>query len=435
MTETTGTTGGTEGTRAADASGTPGTPGTGETTRVGRMAGPADRFGAIEVPGARVSDWREPDSVEALAEVVEQAFRSRRSLLVAGGGTRLHWANRARPLRFGLSIRGLQGIDTFEPEEGVLHAAAGTTVRELQAAALAEGWELPLDAPGAASTLGGVLSTGVEGPRAQAFGRVRDAILGLEVVGADGILSRCGGRVVKNVTGYDLAKLYCGAFGSLGVIVGAWLRLRPRPAVQRAFRARVAAGSAMEALERAGELARAGSVRALVWSWPAVGSAGHEEASIQLELGGHETQVAQDHDRIAAELELVETSCESIDALRDARAESWEDPVVLRARVPTTRCAELVGALRALGLALEVEPGSGVVHARGSFESAAALRSLRGQAEALGGLASFERLPEPWRAELDVFGEAGRAGSLMAGIKRRFDPEGILNPGRFVAGL
>ena len=220
------------------------------------------------------------------------------------------------------------------------------------------------------------------------------------------------------------------------MIVGAWLRLRPRPAVQRAFQARVAAGTAMAAaLARAGELARSGSVRALVWSVPPVGSAGDDEALIQLELGGQDAQVAHDHARIAAELELVETSCESIDALRDARAEAWEDPVVVRARVPITRCGELVGALRALGLALEVEPGSGVVHARGSLESAASLRSLRGQAEAFGGLATFERLPEPWRAELDVFGDAGRAGSLMAGIKRRFDPEGILNPGRFVAGL
>lgn len=388
-----------------------------------------------EVPGGRVSDWCEPDSVAALCDIVEQAARSRRSLLVAGGRTRLHWANRARPLAFGLSTRGLQGVDTFEPDEGVLHAAAGTTVGELQVAALAEGWELPLDAPGPDSTLGGVLSTAVEGPRAQAFGRVRDAILGLEVVMADGSFSKCGGRVVKNVTGYDLAKLYCGAFGSLGVIVGAWLRLRPRPAVQRAFQARVAAGSASAALARAGELARLAGVRALVWSWPATGSAGDDEALIQLELGGQQAQVAHDHGRIAAEFELVETSCESIDALRDARAEAREDAVVLRARVPVTRCGELVGALRALGLALEVEPGSGVVHARGSLESAASLRALRERAEALGGIASFERLPDEWRAELDVFGDAGRAGSLMAGIKRRFDPEGILNPGRFVAGL
>jgi len=391
--------------------------------------------GAVEVPGARVADWCEPDSVEALCDVVEQLARSRRSLLVAGGRTRLHWANRARPLALGLSTRGLQGIDTFEPEEGVLHAAAGTTVRELQVAARAEDWELPLDAPGPGSTLGGVLSTAVEGPRAQAFGRVRDAILGLEVVAADGSLSKCGGRVVKNVTGYDLAKLYCGAFGSLGVIVGAWLRLRPRPSVQRAFEARVAAGSARAALERAGELARLASVRALVWSWPPVGSAGRDEPRLQLEFGGHDAQVIHDHGRIAAEFALVETACESIDALRDARAEAREDPVVLRARVPVARSAELVEPLRALGLALEIEPGAGVIHARGALDSAASLRALRGRAEALGGIASFERLPDEWRAELDVFGVAGGAGSLMSGIKRCFDPDGILNPGRFVAGL
>ncbi len=392
----------------------------------------SDRLERVAVPGAVVDHFLEPDSIEAAREIIEEAGRAGRSLLIAGGGTRLHWANPARPLAFGLSTRGLHGIDELEPEEGVLHAAAGTPVAEVRAAARAEGWELPLDAPGAGSTIGGVIATAVQGPRANAFGRVSDAVLGLDVVGADGVPSRCGGRVVKNVTGYDLAKLYCGSFGSLALITGAWLRLRPRPAVQRAFTAEIPARAAE--LEACRALASRGSVRAMVWSAGGRGADG-DEARLHVELGGHEAEVDHDRALLAERFALEEVACERIDALRDARAEGQEGTVALRARVPGDRCAELVDEARAAGLRVEVEPALGVLHGRGRLESAAALRSLRERAEALGGVATVERMPASWSGELDVFGDAGAARALMAGIKRRFDPQDLFNPGRYVSGL
>lgn len=381
----------------------------------------------VEIPGAVVERFYEPTAKEDVGAIVEEAARERTGLLIAGGRTRLHWANLARNISLGLSLRGLSGVDEFEPEEGVLHAAAGTPVREIQSLVSAEGWELPLDSPGATSTVGGTVASAAVGPRAQAFGRVSNAILGLDVVGADGVASKCGGRVVKNVTGYDLAKLYCGSFGTLAVITGAWLRLRPTPAVRRVFSARPDSGR--EDFEVCRALSQLTSIRALVWSQ----LPGSDSAEVVIELGGSEEGVAHDRDRIAAVLDLSEAPPNRIDVLRDERAEVGNDPIVLRARVLGTECEELTRLILRSGFSVSVDPGLGVIHGRGSVEEPKQLLMIRKRAQAGGGLATFEVLPDAWRAELGVFDEASGSEALMTSLKKRFDPAGILNPGRTVA--
>lgn len=391
--------------------------------------GSGPRRDRVVVPGAVVERFYEPDREIEVARVIARTVEEGGSLLIAGGRTRLHWANPAPSLSQGLSLRGVRGIDEFEPEEGVLHVRAGTPVAEVCEVAEREGWELGFDPPGASSTIGGVIATAVTGPRAQCFGRVADSLLGLDLVGADGVVSKCGGRVVKNVTGYDMAKLYCGSFGTLGVVTGAWLRLRPAPALRCAFEASPAEhGVDLEACQRLAEL---GSVRAFLWLEEGEGGA----PSIELELAGSEAEVAHDRAEIEADLPLVEIPCERIDARRDARAEAGEDGVVLRARVLARCVGELARAMRPTDLRLEIEPGLGVVHARGELEAPMDLQEIRLRAESLGGLATFEVLPEAWRTQLDVFGEPGGSLRLMAEIKRRFDPAGVLNPGRFVVGI
>ena len=381
----------------------------------------------VEIPGAVVERFYEPTAKEDVGVIVEEAARARTGLLIAGGRTRLHWANLARDISVGLSLRGLSGVDQFEPEEGVLHAAAGTSVREIRSVVSAEGWELPLDPPGATSTVGGTVASAAVGPRAQAFGRVSDAILGLDVVGADGVASKCGGRVVKNVTGYDLAKLYCGSFGTLVVITGAWLRLRPTPATRRTFSARP--GSGREDFEACRSLSQLTSIRAIVWNQ----APGRDSAEVVIELGGSEEGVAHDRDRIAAVLDIGEAPPNRIDVLRDERAVVGNDPIVLRARVLGTECEALTRMILRAGLAVSVDPGLGVIHARGSLEEPEQLLEIRTRAQAGGGLATFEVLPDAWRAELGVFDEPSGTEALMTSLKNRFDPAGILNPGRSAA--
>lgn len=385
---------------------------------------------AIEVPGASVSRLHQPSTIAEVGDIVAEASRERRGLLIVGGRTRLRCANAARGIGAGVSTGGLDGVDEFEPEEGVLHARAGTPIGEIRRIASAEGWELPLDTPGANSTLGGTLATGSMGPRAMAFGRVQDAVLGLDVVGGDGVASKCGGRVVKNVTGYDMAKLYCGSFGSLAVITGAWLRLRPAPAVRDVLAAR----AELVSFESVRRLAALESVRALVWNQESES----ERAEVVLELAGSEEGVANDRREIADVLDLsVETdpADDRVDVLRDARVSFGDDPIALRARVPGTECEALTREILRAGFSVSVDPGLGVVFARGALSTPDELLAIRERSSSVGGFATFEKMPSAWREGLDVFGEADGTVGLMSNLKKRFDPMGILNPGRFMAGI
>lgn len=385
----------------------------------------------VRVPGGRVERVCEPASIDQVREVVSAAATTRTGLLLSAGRTRLALANRADSLGLGLSLRLLSGIDEFEPDEGVLHAKAGTPLVEIREVVLAEGWELPLDSPGEKTTVGGTIASAVTGPRAQAFGSVSDAILGLDVVNGGGVASKCGGRVVKNVTGYDLAKLYCGSYGSLAVVTGAWLRLRPASATCYAYRSEVSSNT--ESFESVRKLARLTSVRAMLWSEAPGASAG----TLHVELGGSEEGVAHDRASLASILSLEEIATGEIDALREARAAVVDDSessfVAVRARVPGSRVDEMRRSLLSAGLRLSLDPGLGVLYARGRLADVQALAAIRTQAEAAGGLATFEWLPDPWRTKLDVFGSLAGTESLVMSLKEKFDPSRILNPGRFVA--
>ena len=389
--------------------------------------GPAVREERVSVPGGGVERVATPEDVEALGGLVAAASEDRAGLLFLGGRTRLDLANPAAPLALGVSLAGLAGIDEFDPDEGVLHAGAGTPIQQIRETVAAEGWELPLDTPGTTSTVGGTVATAATGPRAHAFGPVKDALLGLEVVGADGVATKCGGRVVKNVTGYDLAKLYCGSFGTIAIVTGAWLRLRPTPPVLRSFEAEIAnEAAAFEALRKLGERP---SVRAVIWRAVADRCAG---ARVLVELGGSEAGVASD---LAAYREVAGfegADGTAVDAERD-RAIGSADEIEIRARVLGTNTYEFLSAALAVGLSVSAEPGQGLVRAHGALPSVETLLDLRETAVRLGGFAAFERLPNGWRPEVDVFGDVGGGGPIIQSLSRRFDPNGILNPGRFVA--
>ncbi len=399
----------------------------------------------VEVPGGVVERVARPESPAQIAELVREAAASRTGLLLMGGRTRLDCANDAHGIELGLSLAGHAGIEEFEPDEGVIRVAAGTRIAEVAGVVAGEGWELPLDSPGAASTVGGTVASASAGPRAQRFGPVKDAILGLDVVGGDGVPARCGGRVVKNVTGYDLARLYCGSYGSLAVVTGAWLRLRPAPAVREALRVQGIAPTS-ESFERARALAALSSVRALVWQegTPASG-ASSPEAEILLELAGAAPGVAHDRARAgeAFSFEVIDSGridhlrnrrVEPLGAIADAAEASERTPgeVAIRLRVPGSRVDALRLAIRDAGLAISADPGLGVIHARGRLANVGELAAIRLRAERADGFATFEQLPSAWRRRVDVFGTEGESARLLAALRVRFDPAGILNPGRFV---
>jgi len=172
-----------------------------------------------------------PSTEQELSELL----KSGQLVHVYGSGTKRHYGPAAVGDGALVCLRKLSKITEYEPGDLVVTVQAGTKLTELQAELAKRGQWLPLDPPYAEATIGGILATNSSGPRRYGYGTIRDHLLGTRTVGADGVVTRSGGRVVKNVTGFDLHKLHIGAFGSLGIVTEASFKLRPKPEISAAF--------------------------------------------------------------------------------------------------------------------------------------------------------------------------------------------------------
>jgi glycolate oxidase FAD binding subunit len=406
---------------------------------------------ALEVDGVEVAATFAPESGDALAHTLAECAAQRLGLVVRGGGSQLGFGNLPRGAIGLLDTHLLAGIEELDAEEGVARVRAGTPLAELREAARAAGFELPLDPPGARSTLGGALAAAAIGPRAQGLGLPRDGVLGLDVALTDGTRTRCGGRVVKNVTGYDLAKLYVGSFGSLCVIESAWLRLRPRPERVEVVTGRLDPGST--AYRAALDVARGASVRAAalvsaplverltredIETAAAVEAAGTRGPVLAVELAGDDAVVEAAARHLRERLGATRAPDDLVDRVREIQG-TWPRPPGLRFRVASraSRLAEVAVRLESAGAELLAYPGLGLVYAgfglaqrEDDVEVERALAAAREAAKLGGGSYVLESAPVFAKRGRDVFGEPTAALAIARALKERFDPAGILNPGR-----
>jgi len=196
----------------------------------------ASEVEGVVAPGrilARAHRVLRPRTPEEVAEVLAGARAEGLGVVVMGGGRGLPPLAPERPFLV-LSTAALSGVDVYEPGDLTFTAGAGTTLGDLEDRLGTEGQWLPLDPPGGRErTLGGVVASGLGGPLQAGFGAIRDQVLGVTVVTGDGRILRLGGRVMKNVAGFDLVRLFVGSAGRLGVVVSASLRVFPRPRARR----------------------------------------------------------------------------------------------------------------------------------------------------------------------------------------------------------
>jgi glycolate oxidase FAD binding subunit len=315
---------------------------------------------------------------------------------------------------------------------------AGCPLAELEATLAARGQWLPLDPPAAArTTVGGLLAANLAGPLRASQGTARDLLLGLRVVGAAGTLVSGGGRVVKNVAGYDLPKLHIGALGTLGVIVEATFKVRPRPAREEAL-----------AIRCGGVRTAAGLASAFLGADPPPlwleidGPDGTGGATLSVGLSGIDAELVPARDgaiRLAAgrESRIVGDPA----AWRAALADLGREPraAVLRASVLPRDVGGVLEAFASAGAALRfgAHAANGVVRValRDAGAVAPLVRALRPGLEARGGGLVVERaVPEVKRA-VDVWGDVGPGLPLMRGVKAALDPTGVFAMGRFVGGI
>ena len=174
----------------------------------------------------------QPTTVEEVAERLRAASAAGRTVLPVGNRSTVDWLP-GPAVDEVLSLRGLDGVLEHSAGDLVVHVQAGTLLSDLQAAVAGSGQRLALSAPVGGVTVGGLIAADLSGPGRYLYGTVRDLVIGTTSVRSDGAVTHSGGKVVKNVAGYDLGKLYTGSRGTLGVITDAWFRLHPLPEATR----------------------------------------------------------------------------------------------------------------------------------------------------------------------------------------------------------
>jgi glycolate oxidase FAD binding subunit len=387
------------------------------------------------VDGVQPAFVAEPGSVEESSELLQMA--SERGLAVAprGGGTKMEWGNLPRGLDLVLSTARMSGVIEHVAGDQVVRVRAGTRLAELQESLSGADQMLGLDPPEEGATIGGIVSSNATGPRRHRYGTVRDLIIGITVVLADGTVAKSGGKVVKNVAGYDLGKLFTGSLGTLGLVAECNFRLHPRPETARTVAVVLSSTGA------AGEAAQA------IVHAPLVPSA------VELRWEGKEGLLTALIEGIPP---AVEAQTETAKRLLGQHGEVRDlpeavPPATLAGEVEvkiSAPPAELAGVLDSILDACsrrEVEPriaahaGVGVTNAclSGGGEEAqvAVVEELREMWSRRGGSVVVRRAPLAVKERLDVWGAAGDAIGLMKSVKCRFDPRNIMNPGRFVGGI
>ncbi len=408
----------------------------------------------------------EPKSVEQVCEIVRWARAERAALLPVGSGNLLGIGAIPARLDAALSLARLDALLRYDPGDLTFSVQAGMPLARLQESLAEQNQFLPVNPPGgAAACLGGLVATNASGPWRYAYGSWRDFIVGMRVVTGTGKAVKTGGRVVKNVAGYDLSKLLIGSLGTLGIIVELNFKAFPRPAGRATWvagfadlRAALALRSAVvhSALQpMAIELLDASAARLLKLPNPLLAT----PWTLAVEAGGSPAVLARYDAELAqrartagaVSFERLTTEPDSFWArVADFARAAGSAATVLKASLLLSKMegfllrAHAIARNQALETATVARAGSGIVYlallaepgASRSLESAAnAIDELRECAGELGGRLVVERAPTDVKRRVTVWGDAGEAFALMQGLKREFDPDGILNPGRFVGGL
>ncbi len=419
---------------------------------------------AVDQPTCLIDDFGplpllRPGTVAELGECVRGALSRGQAIYPVGGGTMLGLG--LPPTKDGVAVctSALNGVIDYPARDMTVTVQAGMTVARLQNLLAQENQRLPVDVPNAdRATLGGALAANVSGPRRYGFGTMRDYVIGISLVNDEGHETKAGGRVVKNVAGYDLCKLYVGSLGTLGVISQVTLKLKPRPEEN----ALVTVGSTTDGLEALLDVLHRSRTRPVcveVLNAATVRQVNATAGRVLPDAAEWVAAVGFEDNREAVSWQVRQLIKElpqpeaGVNVLADCAARPLWAALTEFAAWPEARLTFkanlLPGATAAFcrqadalpeGLALKVHAGSGIVvgHAAGDLtpeRAAAILKALLQTAAAARGNVVVTRCPPAWKAALPIWGAPRGDAALMRRVKQALDPRGSFNPGRFLDGL
>ena len=396
------------------------------------------------IDGVRPAFVAEPGSIEEISELLRFAGGEGLAIAPRGGGTKSHLGNPPNALDLVLSMARMDEVIEHVPGDQVVRVQAGTKLQDLQDQLAGSDQMLGVDPPErtAGATIGGVVASNSYGPRRYRYGMVRDLIIGTTVVLADGTVAKAGGKVVKNVAGYDLAKLFTGSLGTLGVIATCNFRLHPKPEAARTV-----------AVELADTAAAQGAAQAIMHS-QLVASAvelhwAGETRLLSVLIEGIPPSVEAQAETAAYLFkglgEVRDLSEEEADRLGPLEPPGTEDDLALKIGAPPAELAAVLDSMLGAAGRREIEPritghaagGVTFVALSGGDEEArvGAVEELREIWVRRGGSVVVTAAPPAVKARIGAWGPGGDALGLMRRVKDKFDPRGAMNPGRFVGGI
>ncbi len=420
---------------------------------------------AYDIDGLRPETLLRPEDIRELGSLL--AYLSSQSLATAprGGGTRMTLGNPIRRLDTVVDLSGMNGIVAHNPGDLTLTVEAGITLEAIQATLAPHGQFLALDPPlPGRATIGGTLASGASGLLRWQYGNARDLVIGMKVAMASGAVVKSGGEVVKNVSGYDMARLHLGGLGTLGVIGELSFKLTPLPRQERTL---VASFRSMAHCLEAGMSiyhSHATPLSLAAFDGSVSQRSGALDANADfvtaVRLGGRPRSLERQL-RDCAEMcrEAGAAEVDTVDG--DAAASLWrrladfgwgeetEPLAAARASILPTAVAPLLENLVATGQgasaapAVIAQPGYGgislfwfddeeVQSDESVLESVSGARAL---VREMGGRLVIERCPPDVKSVMDVWDDVGESLDVMRRMKEQYDPGSILNPGRFAGGI
>ncbi len=374
----------------------------------------------------------QPKTAEELASILARASTQRKTVELGGNFTKRAGAGPSGPADITLSTSQLNRILMYEPRDLTISVGAGITYEELSRTLAPNRQMIPLDPVFSdKATIGGIVASNSSGPRRRAYGTARDLVIGMTFATLEGKLVQSGGMVVKNVAGLDMGKLMIGSWGTLAALTSVNFKLVPMPAVESTLM--LAVDSPAEAFEIRDQLIRSvlQPVAIDFVNQRAAAELGYKKAFLAVEFGGNQAVIDRSRRELLQWGPAVDQSADDArrlwDRIRNFTAtylEKFKDAAVVRIPATLAGMREVLEALDGPAIA---RAGSGVVYAYFSVSKVAA----KWMADHPNWTAVVDYAPASQKQKLDLWPAPGNDIEIMKRVKTMFDPQNLLNRGRY----
>ena len=382
-----------------------------------------------------------PRTFEALAEIVQQASQQQWRILICGNGTKINWGKVTQNIQLVVSMQKCDRLIEHAVGDLTVTVEAGMKLVDLQDKLRSQNQFLPIDTNYADATLGGIVATADAGSWRQRYGGIRDLLLGLSFIRADGKIAKAGGQVVKNVAGYDLMKLFTGGYGTLGVMTQLTFRTYPLVATSQTL---LLAGQAPQIAQASQAIRNSGLT-------PTAMDLLSAKLVTQLDLGqeiGLMLRWQTIPESITQQINQVEAIAKQLDLATSiyqdqAETKLWSDcgalvnlpqsteAVICKIGIAPASVVSLFEQIgdRSITARIHASSGLGKLQLAENYETVAEMRSHCQQNQ---GFLTILAAPQDIKQKLDVWGYSGNALKTMEALKNQFDPQNIFNPGLFM---